>query len=63
MLDFSRDVSNANEFVIAVKQFDEQNSKVLEQNQTKSNILFDSLTSLLANKENRNKKYNVNHYR
>ena len=52
MLDFSRDVSNANEFVIAVRYFDEENSKiittvleVLEQNQTKSNILFDLLLS------------------
>ena len=29
MLDFSRDVSNANEFVIAFKYFDEQNSKII----------------------------------
>ena len=58
MLDFSRDISNLNEFIIAVKYFDEEKFKiittvleVLEQNQTKSEILFKSFTSFLSDKK------------
>ena len=58
MLDFSRDISNSNEFIIAVKYFDEEKVKfittvleVLEQNQTKSEILFQSFTTFLSEKK------------